>query len=169
MPDPNKRRLAALMRKKKCNRTYARRDAAPIPSYKAATIGRRGRNGKAQKAFAGFVLRRPSPSTEASDGIARCVCCGKIHSAVACFSDAKRPPACAAFAQAQGNDWLAGYPPSPAQERRERQMECWDYRRRKMQPMRHYVPGEDMSGVSVSAEDTPEEGGVVVPQPGEPA
>ena len=34
-----------------------------------------------------------------------------------------------------------------------------DYRKKNVQPMRPYVPGEDMSGVSVSAEDTPEEGG----------
>lgn len=36
-----------------------------------------------------------------------------------------------------------------------------NYRKRTIQPMRPYVPGEDMTGISVSPEDTPEEGGMV--------
>ena len=48
-------------------------------------------------------------------------------------------------------------------------MECYkDYRKKNVQPMRHYVPGEDMSGVSVSAEDTPEEGGMIACNPANP-
>lgn len=40
-----------------------------------------------------------------------------------------------------------------------------DYRKKNVQPMRPYVPGEDMAGVSVSAEDTPEEGGMIACNP----
>lgn len=43
-----------------------------------------------------------------------------------------------------------------------------DYRKKNVQPMRPYVPGEDMSGVSVSAEDTPEEGGMIACNPANP-
>lgn len=35
------------------------------------------------------------------------------------------------------------------------------YRKKGLAEMRPYVPGEDLSGVSVSAEDTPEEGGMI--------
>ena len=44
-----------------------------------------------------------------------------------------------------------------------------DYRKKNVQPMRPYVPGEDMSGVSVSPEDTPEEGGMIACNPANPA
>lgn len=40
-----------------------------------------------------------------------------------------------------------------------------DYRKKNVQPMRPYVPGEDLQGVSVSAEDTPEEGGMIACNP----
>ncbi len=40
-----------------------------------------------------------------------------------------------------------------------------DYRKKNVQPMRQYVPGEDLAGVSVSAEDTPEEGGMIACNP----
>jgi len=36
-----------------------------------------------------------------------------------------------------------------------------NYRKKNVQPMRPYVPGEDLTGVSVSDEDTPEEGGMI--------
>ena len=35
------------------------------------------------------------------------------------------------------------------------------YRKKGLQPMRPYVPGEDLTGVSVSEEDTPELGGMI--------
>lgn len=35
------------------------------------------------------------------------------------------------------------------------------YRKKNLQAMRPYVPGEDLSGVSVNAEDTPEQGGMI--------
>jgi hypothetical protein len=44
-----------------------------------------------------------------------------------------------------------------------------DYRKKNVQPMRPYIPGEDLSGVSVSAEDTPEEGGMIAVNPSNPA
>jgi hypothetical protein len=44
-----------------------------------------------------------------------------------------------------------------------------NYRKKNVQPMRPYVPGEDLSGVSVSAEDTPEEGGMIAYNPDNPA
>lgn len=40
-----------------------------------------------------------------------------------------------------------------------------DYRKVAVQPMRPYVPGEDMTGVSVSPEDTPEVGGMIAVNP----
>lgn len=40
-----------------------------------------------------------------------------------------------------------------------------NYRKNAVQPMRPYVPGEDLSGVSVSAEDTPELGGMIAVNP----
>ena len=35
------------------------------------------------------------------------------------------------------------------------------YRKRHLQPMRPYIPGEDMTGISVNKEDTPELGGMI--------
>ena len=35
------------------------------------------------------------------------------------------------------------------------------YRKTAVQEMRPYVPGEDLTGISVSPEDTPEEGGMI--------
>lgn len=35
------------------------------------------------------------------------------------------------------------------------------YRKTAIQEMRPYIPGEDLSGISVNAEDTPEEGGMI--------
>lgn len=41
-------------------------------------------------------------------------------------------------------------------------MSDWrEYRKKGTQEMRPYIPGEDLSGVSVSAEDTPETGGMI--------
>lgn len=39
------------------------------------------------------------------------------------------------------------------------------YRKKQLQEMRPYVPGEDLTGVSVSAQDTPEAGGMVARNP----
>jgi hypothetical protein len=36
-----------------------------------------------------------------------------------------------------------------------------EYRKQNTQLMRPYIPGEDLSDVSVSDEDTPEEGGMI--------
>ncbi len=44
-----------------------------------------------------------------------------------------------------------------------------NYRKKNVQPMRPYIPGEDLTGVSVSAEDTPEEGGMIAINPANPA
>ena len=35
------------------------------------------------------------------------------------------------------------------------------YRKKALQDMRPYIPGEDLTGISVSKEDTPEEGGMI--------
>jgi hypothetical protein len=35
------------------------------------------------------------------------------------------------------------------------------YRKKHLQEMRPYIPGEDLTGISVNAEDTPEEGGMI--------
>ena len=43
------------------------------------------------------------------------------------------------------------------------------YRKKLLQPMRPYVPGEDLSGVSVNSEDTPGPGGMVAFNPSNPA
>jgi hypothetical protein len=43
------------------------------------------------------------------------------------------------------------------------------YRKNATQPMRPYVPGEDLTGVSVNAEDTPEVGGMIAVNPKNPA
>jgi len=40
-----------------------------------------------------------------------------------------------------------------------------NYRKRGLQPMRPYVPGEDLSGISVSEQDTPELGGMIAMNP----
>lgn len=41
-------------------------------------------------------------------------------------------------------------------------MNPWDeYRKKCTQLMRPYIPGEDLTGISVSDEDTPEEGGMI--------
>jgi len=39
------------------------------------------------------------------------------------------------------------------------------YKKSAIQPMRPYVPGEDMEGISVSKEDTPELGGMIAVNP----
>ena len=44
-----------------------------------------------------------------------------------------------------------------------------NYRKKNVQAMRPYMPGEDLSGVSVSAEDTPETGGMIACNPDNPA
>ena len=40
-----------------------------------------------------------------------------------------------------------------------------DYRKKNVQPMRPYILGEDLSAVSVSPEDVPEEGGMIAINP----
>ena len=40
-----------------------------------------------------------------------------------------------------------------------------NYRKKNVQPMRPYVPGEDMTGISVNKEDTPEIGGMIAINP----
>jgi hypothetical protein len=39
------------------------------------------------------------------------------------------------------------------------------YRKKNQTPLREYVPGEDLSGISVNKEDTPEEGGMIARNP----
>ncbi len=36
-----------------------------------------------------------------------------------------------------------------------------NYRKKNVQAMRPYVPGEDLTGISVNKEDVPEEGGMI--------
>ena len=36
-----------------------------------------------------------------------------------------------------------------------------NYRKKNVQAMRPYVPGEDLTGVAVNKEDTPEDGGMI--------
>lgn len=43
-----------------------------------------------------------------------------------------------------------------------------NYRKKSVQPMRPYVPGEDLTGVSVSPEDTLELGGMIAVNPSNP-
>lgn len=43
------------------------------------------------------------------------------------------------------------------------------YRKTAMQPMRPYEPGEDLTGVSVNAEDTPGPGGMIAINEDNPA
>ena len=40
-----------------------------------------------------------------------------------------------------------------------------NYRKKNVQPMRPYVLGEDMTGISVQKEDTPELGGMIAVNP----
>lgn len=40
-----------------------------------------------------------------------------------------------------------------------------NYRKKNVQPMRPYVVGEDLTGISVNEEDTPEEGGMIAINP----
>ncbi len=40
-----------------------------------------------------------------------------------------------------------------------------NYRKKNVQPMRPYVPGEDLTGISVNKEDTPELGGMIAVNP----
>ena len=40
-----------------------------------------------------------------------------------------------------------------------------NYRKKNVQAMRPYVPGEDLWGISVSKEDTPELGGMIAVNP----
>lgn len=42
------------------------------------------------------------------------------------------------------------------------------YRKTRTQEMRPYVPGEDLSGVSVNGEDTPGPGGMIARNPANP-
>lgn len=42
------------------------------------------------------------------------------------------------------------------------------YRKASTQPLRPYVPGEDLTGVSVSEQDTPEPGGMIAVNPKNP-
>lgn len=39
--------------------------------------------------------------------------------------------------------------------------EIKNYRKKNVQPMRAYIPGEDLAGVSISEEDIPEIGGMI--------
>ena len=36
-----------------------------------------------------------------------------------------------------------------------------NYRKKGLQPMRPYIPGEDLTGISISEEDIPELGGMI--------
>lgn len=40
-----------------------------------------------------------------------------------------------------------------------------NYRKTAIQPMRPYIPGEDLTGISVSDQDTPAEGGMIAVNP----
>lgn len=40
-----------------------------------------------------------------------------------------------------------------------------NYRKKALQPMRPYIPGEDLTGISVNKEDTPELGGMIARNP----
>lgn len=42
------------------------------------------------------------------------------------------------------------------------------YRKKALQSMRPYVLGEDLTGISVNKEDTPEEGGMIAMNPKNP-
>lgn len=47
-------------------------------------------------------------------------------------------------------------------------MSLKNYRKKDLQPMRPYIPGEDLTGISVNSEDTPEEGGMIAVNPKNP-
>lgn len=47
-------------------------------------------------------------------------------------------------------------------------MELTNYRKKNVQPMRPYVPGEDLTGVSVNKEDSHELGGMIAVNPKNP-
>jgi len=62
----------------------------------------------------------------------------------------------------QLREWADSETPSLIEDEEETQMsEVKNYRKKTIQPMRPYVPGEDLEGVSVSVEDTPELGGMI--------
>lgn len=42
------------------------------------------------------------------------------------------------------------------------------FRKKVTQPMRPYIPGEDLTGISVNWEDEPEEGGMIAMNPQNP-
>jgi hypothetical protein len=42
------------------------------------------------------------------------------------------------------------------------------YRKKNTQPLRPYEPGEDLSGISVNNQDTPEPGGMIACNPANP-
>lgn len=42
------------------------------------------------------------------------------------------------------------------------------YRKKSIQPMRQYIVGEDLTGISVSDADKPEEGGMIAVNPDDP-
>ena len=44
-----------------------------------------------------------------------------------------------------------------------------NYRKKTVQPMRPYIPGEELTGISVNVKDTPEEGGMIAMNPANPA
>ena len=44
-----------------------------------------------------------------------------------------------------------------------------DYIKQTRQPMRPYIPGEDLTGISVWEGDTPEEGGMIAINPKDPS
>ena len=46
--------------------------------------------------------------------------------------------------------------------------EYLNYRKKSIQPMRPYIPGEDLTGVSVSDEDNPKEGDMIACNPENP-
>lgn len=62
--------------------------------------------------------------------------------------------------------WNSCGSPLVNEEIKDRDMsEFKDYRKKNVQPMRPYVVGEDLTDISVSAEDTPEEGGMIAVNP----
>lgn len=44
-------------------------------------------------------------------------------------------------------------------------MSILNYRKKNLQPMRPYIEGEDLTGVSINKEDTPELGGMIAINP----
>jgi hypothetical protein len=43
-----------------------------------------------------------------------------------------------------------------------------NYLKKSVQPLRPYVPGEDLSGISLNQQDTPEAGGMIAMNPENP-